>query len=116
MRSLLERRAFCRTIAGVLTAHLLLGGFSGKAASADGDWLSVAIKRESVESTNLASVGYNQKACVLEVEFQSGSVYRYRDVPRNAYEALMRAESKGRYFSRQIRGRYEFRRVDRTQP
>jgi hypothetical protein len=86
------------------------------AAGAGEDWLAVVIHRDAVDSSNLVSAGYHRGAKVLEIEFQSGSVYRYRDVPLNAYEALMGAESKGRYFSRQIRGRYEFKCIERQRP
>jgi len=33
----------------------------------------------------------------MEVVFNSGGVYRYFDVPKDIYEGLLAAESKGRY-------------------
>ncbi len=112
----MERRVFCRTLTRVISWTLLARGFPKAVTAADGDWVSVFIKRVPVDSTNLRSVGYHRGERVLEIEFQAGSVYRYRDVPLNAYEALMRADSKGRHFSRQIRGRYEFKRTDNPRP
>jgi hypothetical protein len=93
----------------VLVWIVFFDGFSAPAG--EEDWLSAAVRRNTVNSTNLTSVGYNRESRVLEVEFHAGSVYRYRDVPPQVFEALIRAESKGRYFTRQIRGRYEFRRL-----
>jgi hypothetical protein len=61
----------------------------------------------------MRSVGYDQKSQVLEVEFQSGVIYRYLDIPPALYKALWEAESKGRYFNSEIRDIYEFVRVDR---
>jgi len=112
MRSPLDRRAFCRTLTRAISWVLLASVFAGTGASAEGDWVAVAIKRVPVDSTNLRSVGYHRGERVLEIEFKVGSVYRYRAVPLKVYEALMRADSKGRHFSRQIRGRYEFKRTE----
>ena len=67
--------------------------------------------RAPVESSSLASVGYDRAARVLEVEFRNGAVYRYREVPASLHAELMRADSKGKYFSKRIRGRFAFERV-----
>jgi len=65
-----------------------------------------------VDSTSLASVGYDRASAILEVQFRdSGDVYQYLDVPETTYRALLAAESLGRYFNREIRGRYEYERV-----
>jgi hypothetical protein len=71
------------------------------------------MQRQAVESTTMQTVGYNQKSQVLEVEFQSGMIYQYLDVPPAIYKELLEAESKGRYFNGEIRDTYEFIRVDR---
>ena len=60
------------------------------------------MEREPVESSALASVGYDRD--VLEVEFVNGSVYQYVGVPVWVYEALMMAQSYGR-FNRGAHGR-----------
>lgn len=69
------------------------------------------MKRQSVESSNLASVGYDAENEILEVEFKHGGVYQYFDVPQNVYEELMNASSHGVYFSANIRNDYEFRKL-----
>jgi lysyl-tRNA synthetase class 2 len=43
---------------------------------------------------------------VLEVEFRTGRVYRYFLVPAAAYASLLRADSIGDTFNREIRNRY----------
>jgi hypothetical protein len=48
---------------------------------------------------------------MLEVEFSSGSVYRYSGVPRSTFDALMRSASKGGYLDAHIKDRYSYRRV-----
>jgi hypothetical protein len=69
------------------------------------------VKRQKVVSSNLRSVGYDEAARVLEVEFQNGRVYRYLDVPREVYEELMSADSLGRYFNEYIRESYQYSRA-----
>lgn len=69
------------------------------------------MKRQSVESSNLASVGYDAENEILEVEFKHGGVYQYFDVPENVYKELMNADSHGVYFSSNIRNDYEYQKV-----
>jgi hypothetical protein len=69
------------------------------------------MRREAVHSTTMKSVGYERKSQVLEIEFRSGAVYQYLDVPKSVHEGLTRAESKGRYFNEEIRDDYAFVRV-----
>jgi len=69
------------------------------------------MERYPVSSSLLKSVGYDSDGRLLEVEFRSLAVYAYWDVPLWAYEGLMTAPSKGRYFDARIRDRYPFRRV-----
>ena len=69
------------------------------------------MNRQSVESSNLASIGYDIENEILEVEFKHGGVYQYFDVPVNVYEELMNADSHGVYFSANIRNDYEFQKM-----
>lgn len=71
----------------------------------------VARWRTPVASSSIASVGYDGEANELELAFHSGGVYRYDDVPRDVYEGMLGADSKGRYFHDEIRGRFDYRRV-----
>ena len=63
------------------------------------------MKRESVSSSLLESVGHDPDENVLEVELESGAIYQYRDVPEETYEELLAADSLGRYFNHHIRNR-----------
>jgi len=65
------------------------------------------MRRKPVDSSAIASLGYDPARETLEVEFRSGNVYRYFDVPKEVYEDLLGARSKGRYFGSFIRGRYD---------
>ena len=69
------------------------------------------MKRKQVESSNLASIGYDVNSEILEVEFKHGGVYQYSDVPEKVYEELMNADSHGVYFSANIRNEYEYKKL-----
>ena len=62
--------------------------------------------RTPVDSTTLASAGYDTAAGLLELEFRSGAIYRYLSVPASLYRDLLAADSKGRFFNRSIRYRF----------
>lgn len=53
--------------------------------------------RNPVESSDVVSVGYDEDEMLMEVEFQTGSIYLYFDVSRDFYDQFMRAESKGQF-------------------
>lgn len=59
---------------------------------------------ETVDSSAIHAIGYDPDLRVLEVIFNTGRIYQFTDVPPEQFEALRRAESKGRYFSEHIRG------------
>ena len=61
------------------------------------------MKRQAVESSNLASVGYDAETQTLEVEFKHGGVYQYYNVLISVYDGLMNASSHGQYFDRNIK-------------
>ena len=70
---------------------------------------SAALKREQIESSGLVSVGYDEASETLEVEFPSGTVYRYYEVPKELFEQLMTAPSKGQFFNSEIRNSHRYR-------
>ena len=69
------------------------------------------MEREEVESSMLASVGYDAKTKTLEVEFNHGGVYQYRKVRKEVYQELLLAESIGSYFYHNIRDDYDYIQV-----
>ncbi len=70
----------------------------------------------TVDSTTLATVGYDDELKRLQLEFCSRTVYLYFGVPAAVYEALLGAPSKGRYFNGTIRGRYPYRQILGSNP
>lgn len=68
--------------------------------------------RVTVQSSNIASVGYELSTSTLEIEFKSGGIYQYSGVPQDIYEGLMNAESKGGYFHQNIKnGGYPYKKI-----
>ena len=62
----------------------------------------------AVDSTTLRTVGYDAERQLLQMEFHNRSIYQYFEVPASVYEELMQAPSKGAYFNRSIRPRFDF--------
>jgi hypothetical protein len=69
------------------------------------------MKMTAVSSSNLASVGYDSATRTLRVEFRSGAVYEYYDVPEAEYQGLMDASSKGHYLHQNIKDRYRYTKI-----
>jgi KTSC domain-containing protein len=68
--------------------------------------------RLNISSTNIKSAGYDPERQVLEIEFQGGAVYQYRDVPADIIDALRSAASPGKFFEASIkRAGYHFQRI-----
>ena len=69
------------------------------------------MERGIVHSSNVASIGYDELAGTLEVEFQSGAIYQYFGVPQNLYDQLMQAPSKGQFLNTYIKNAFAYSRV-----
>jgi hypothetical protein len=72
------------------------------------------MKRTAVDSSMMASVGYDRARKTLEIEFQTGDVYEYFGVPYDVFRALLDAASMGRFFHAEIDRVYDFTQVTRT--
>ena len=62
-------------------------------------------------SSAIRYANYNGESMELRVTFVSGRVYVYSGVPQTVYDAFCNALSRGSFFNRAIRGRYDFREV-----
>jgi len=68
-------------------------------------------KLESIviaESSTIAKVEYDNLLNRMLVTFKSGSTYQYVEVPHKVFDELVSAESAGKYFAANIKGKYEF--------
>ena len=62
-------------------------------------------------SQAIDGVCYDSARCELTNFFRSGTAYVYRDVPEPVFRAFLRAESPGRYYHEQVRGKYTSHRM-----
>jgi hypothetical protein len=69
------------------------------------------MKRVSVQSSNLSSVGYDPNTMILEIEFHDRRIYQFSEVPASCFSGLMNAPSLGKFFARHIKGNYPFRNL-----
>ena len=61
------------------------------------------MERQPVVSSNINSIGYDDKTKTLEVEFFDQAIWKYSPVTREGYTELMNSESIGSYFAKNIR-------------
>ena len=67
--------------------------------------------RTSVSSSNIDSIGYDSSSQTLEVEFNSGAIYQYYDVPEYIFDELLNASSVGSYLSQNVKNAYSYGQV-----
>ena len=60
------------------------------------------------ESSLIRAYGYDPGKRDLDIEFMRGGTYRYADVPQEAFEEFLRAESKGKHFLANIRDKFSW--------
>lgn len=65
----------------------------------------------SVHSSNLCAVGYERNNSTLYIQFTSGHLYAYYNVPLSVYEGLMNAPSHGQFHARFIKNTYRHCRL-----
>lgn len=105
------RRPPIALCASILLFATTLSGASDRTPDATG--IVSRIKREPVQSTAIASVGYSRRLHALEIEFKNGAIYRYLEVDRSTYHGLMSAPSKTRFYHEKIRSKYRSLHVRR---
>lgn len=67
--------------------------------------------KRPVASSSVRAIGYDTPTQTLEVEFWSGRMYQYYNVPDNMYEQFMQAPSKGRFLNYYIKYQYPYLQV-----
>lgn len=65
-----------------------------------------------VESSNIDKIGYDVATHALLVEFKNYTVYIYNGVSEEVFKAFTEAESKGKFFSSEIRSKYEYFKLE----
>jgi hypothetical protein len=78
--------------------------------------IMAGVERQRLKSRAVISAGYDDQTLELELEFRSGHVYRYEDVPPGIFAWLLRIENKGGFVRRMVQGRYVERVMPRSGP
>ena len=65
------------------------------------------MKRLPVTSSGIRSVGYDDDAGHMEVEFHNGRLYRYHQFPKRLHSKFLNARSIGDFFHVEIRPFYK---------
>ena len=67
------------------------------------------MKYIKVGSSHIDLVSYSEKLKVLSIKFKSGLfIYEYFDVPEQTYKDFLEAESKGKFFHKNIKNNFDF--------
>lgn len=62
----------------------------------------------TVRSSAMESISYDRSRLALRVTFNSGKTYEYGSVPPQVAREFVQADSKGRFFGKEIRSVYPF--------
>lgn len=74
------------------------------------------IKTRPMNSSNIARAGYDDESKTLEVQFNTGAIYRYDGVPKVMYSEMFKSTSPGGYFRKQIiGGGFKFNKLTKKQ-
>ena len=63
---------------------------------------------QSLVSSNIQGIAYNEAEHTLHVEFKNGGRYTYKNVPQDVYEDFLSAGSPGSFFASEIKDVYTF--------
>lgn len=64
--------------------------------------------RTPCKSSQIASHGYDPATKTLEVEFKTGAVYQYADVPAEVAAGFSDCDSVGKHFGQAVRGKFAY--------
>jgi hypothetical protein len=64
-----------------------------------------------IDSSNLKGASYNNETQTLTITFNNGGKYEYYKVPMKIFIKFQMSESQGKFFSSEIRAKYDFKKV-----
>lgn len=70
------------------------------------------MKMTPVKSSQIESVGHDETTSTLYIQFKSGGKYSYAGVSAETFQNFLHAESLGKYFGSEIKGRYPFTKIN----
>ncbi len=70
------------------------------------------VAMNAVKSGQIKSIGHDAATNTLAVEFKSGGIYHYHDVPAAKFHELTAAESIGSHLGKHIKGAHKFTKLE----
>jgi hypothetical protein len=70
------------------------------------------MQRRNVTSSTAVSIGYDETKRILEIEFKSGDIYQYVNVPKEIYWKLIDTTSVGKMIHRIIKDKFQYRKAN----
>lgn len=64
-----------------------------------------------IKSSGLKSASYNCMNGSMTITFNSGSVYKYNDVPLDLFTKFRLAKSQGQFFNKQIAPNFTYKKL-----
>ncbi|BAU05105.1 KTSC domain-containing protein [Fischerella major NIES-592] len=65
-----------------------------------------------MNSSMANAIGYDSDRNILQIEFHNGAVYQYSDIDQDTWQDLHQADSIGKFFNENVRGKYQYERID----
>lgn len=62
-------------------------------------------------SQNIKGIDYDENSKEMTIQFTSGGLYSYQNVPKSIYGKFLKAKSKGSFFADYVKNVYEYERL-----
>ena len=69
------------------------------------------IEMTPCKSSQVKAFGYDAASKTLQLEFNSGGIYQYHDVPASTFDSMKECESVGKFLGTEIKGKFKFTRI-----
>jgi hypothetical protein len=70
------------------------------------------MQRTGIAVNGIAQVGYEDGSEILEIEFTSGKVFQFFNVPPKMFDQLMDSQFKEFYYQNNIHDRFPYKRIE----
>lgn len=65
------------------------------------------MEMQSVDSSAILEIGYDECKQQMKIKFKQGKVYDFCQVPKHIFQGLLESSSKGTYYNNHIRDNYQ---------
>lgn len=73
--------------------------------------MNTSVQMIAVESSNVKALGYDPDNRNAYAEFTKSGLYCYKEVPQTVFDDWLASESKGKYFHKHIKEKYEYEKI-----